>query len=730
MKRLFLITLMLLGAIAAQAEDTIAWHVVKPGDTLERITARYLGSPSAWKENWKLNPDIKDPNKLSPGQRIRVIVARELPARFARVEKLSRRVERKPEPDPWVPAHAGDVLAQRHGIQTFESSSAQLHFDDDTVLTLTESSMVFLREMRAVQPARDKSDIEIVGGTADVDRPAKAKRASDLQITIGTSTTRPKAGANGSSARVRAEQNTAKVMAYRGGAAVESAGAAVDVPQGMGVSVAPGARPSAPERLLPAPKVASIDTRSARPLLRWSTVPGAKSYTVELCRDARCAELVMRATDLTETTWAPASALEAGELMWRVTARSGTGLDGYTATAAKLIVRLGIAGIVQIDDRAAANAAVAVYRDNGDGVPNNDDEAAGTTTTSATGAFTFAKLREGLHWIVVDSRSLGSTAWAEQTQGPAGGLCGAAALTAAGPCAGGRSLRSDDARTLATAEHVAGIDPAANVPADFTFSFDAVTTTEDGAAVQGSLRQFIANANALGGAHTMQFLPAAQTDAAWWTIAPRTPLPAITNAQTVLDGGTQMGSLGSGATVGAAQTPLENPARPRLALDFSASGTGLDVQAKATIRNLALVNGSVHVTIGADTTIEHCVIGLWPNGSVPVSGVQRNGINVRAGTATLHRVLFAQLPATAIDVAAAARLEADAIEVRSCAFGAPVAAVVIRGPGSRIRHAFFDANGGDVGRALDLTAGSELSQSTFRQNNGAVAGVASDNVIE
>jgi len=726
MKRFLFVLALVLFPVVAHAQDTIGWHVVKSGDTLEGITARYLGSSASWRENWKLNPDIKDPNKLTPGQRIRVILARELPARFALVEKLSHHVERKPEPDPWIVARPGDKLAQRHGIQTFEASSAQLHFDDDTTLTLTESSMVFLREMKAVQPARDKSDIEIVGGSADVERPVKTKRSSDLQITIGTSTTRPKAGASGSKARVRAEENVAKVMAYRGGAAVESAGASVDVPQGMGVSVKPGEKPPAPERLLPAPSVANIDTRNARPQLQWSAVPGAKSYTIELCRDPRCGELVLRATDIVATSWSPASPLADGELMWRVTARSASGLDGYAATAAKLVIRLGIAGSVRIGERPAANASVAVYRDNGDGVPGAGDEPVGTTTTASNGTFGFSKLQDGLHWVVVDSRSLATNAWADETRGPVGSLCNGLTLPTPGPCAGGRSANSDDARNLATAEHVAGIQPAAGIAADFAFSFDAVTTIEDSG--QGSLRQFITNANALGGAHAMQFMPGAAPNAEWWTIAPKTPLPAITNAQTTIEGVLGRGTLGSGANVGAAATPLENPTRPRLALDFSASGTGLDVQAPATIRSIALVNGSVQVNANADTTIENCVIGLWPDGTIPMKGSQRNGVVARAGTLTLRRVLFAQLPASAID---AARVIAEHIEVRSCAFGGNVAAVVIRASGSSIRHALFNDNGGDAGRALDVLAtGNAIAQSTFRQNNGPPIAAGEGNVIE
>src|SRR5262249_26057143 len=146
--RKMIVFLFALCAFAAMAEDTIGWHVVKEGETLENITRRYLGTSEGWRDNWKLNPQLASPHKLLPGQRIRVILARELPARFARIDRISRRVERKPEPDPWTPAKAGDRLAERHGLQTYRASSAELRFEDNTQLTLTEESLIFLRSTK------------------------------------------------------------------------------------------------------------------------------------------------------------------------------------------------------------------------------------------------------------------------------------------------------------------------------------------------------------------------------------------------------------------------------------------------------------------------------------------------------------------------------------------------------------------------------------------------------
>ncbi|HJQ39111.1 MAG TPA: LysM peptidoglycan-binding domain-containing protein [Thermoanaerobaculia bacterium] len=328
MKQLILLFFALC-AFAAAAEDTIGWHVVKEGETLEKITRRYLGTSEGWRENWKLNPQLASPHRLLPGQRIRVILARTLPARFARIDRVSRHVERKPEPDPWTAAKAGDQLAERHGLQTYRASSAELRFEDDTQLTLTEESLIFLRSTKSA-PKRDRTEIEIVDGNADLEKKRTA-HAHDIEIIVGSVVAKPQDAA--ARARFRKDSGKGNVMSYRGGTSVASGGASVDVGEGMGVSVPEGQRPPKPEKLLPAPSIAAVDVATARPLLRWPAVAGASSYSVEICRDASCGAVVARAAGLAATEWQAPEAIGAGAMHWRVTARSASGLDGYPAVA-------------------------------------------------------------------------------------------------------------------------------------------------------------------------------------------------------------------------------------------------------------------------------------------------------------------------------------------------------------------------------------------------------------
>ena len=131
-------------------------------------------------------------------------------------------------------------------------------------------------------------------------------------------------------------------MVYGGESEVEAGGAKIQVPRGMGTSVAPAGPPSPPEKLLPAPAAtdppAGAERACADPLFAWQAVPEAASYTVEICRNPGCAELVERQTGETGAQWRSAAPLAPGSYFWRVTARSRSGLDGYPSEGSGLAI--------------------------------------------------------------------------------------------------------------------------------------------------------------------------------------------------------------------------------------------------------------------------------------------------------------------------------------------------------------------------------------------------------
>lgn len=236
------------------------------------------------------------------------------------------------------------------------------------------------------------------------------------------------------------------------------------------------------------------------------------------------------------------------------------------------------------------NTSVLLYRDNGDGVAGDGDLLVRQTTTDADGRYQFSGLAEGTYWTVVDSKSIsvplnsGFTSgdvWAEQTYGVTGALIDTRAGVTVqrsnnGAAYGGRNADvSDDASSLQTSEHVTEttIQQADVNDVDFGFSFNVVVNVsgegdqdDDPAAdrtMQGTLRQFVGNANAIEGANRMRFVPvlAANESAGpseWWSIGLTSGLSNLRDANTTidgrafdLDGGGELDSNidGTGATV-------------------------------------------------------------------------------------------------------------------------------------------------------------------------------------
>jgi hypothetical protein len=330
-------------AAPAPSDQDVGWHDVVAGETLEGITAHYLGTSERWRENWKLNPDLANPHMISPGTRLRIIMSARVPT--ARIRGVSRRVEEKPHPEPWVPAKVGDTLKARDGIRTYRQSSAELGFEDGSQLRINEESLVFLREVGQKVEGASRQSLEIVEGQADVEARAEVNALPpDIEVIIGQAKARTRA-TPGTSAQARTRKTgagAAQLMVFGGEAELAAEGKSVTVATGMGTAAEAGKPPQAPEKLLPPPAplhpMKGAAYEHSNPLFTWAAVEGAALYVVEVCRDAACGQIVDRVTGLSQTSWTPRS-LPLGELHWRVTAQGASGLDGFPSPPVTFTVR-------------------------------------------------------------------------------------------------------------------------------------------------------------------------------------------------------------------------------------------------------------------------------------------------------------------------------------------------------------------------------------------------------
>jgi LysM repeat protein len=99
----FLLCLILLPSfVAAQAQEYKDYTIVK-GDTLWDISNKELKDPFLWPKIWKENTEIKNPDKIYPGEKIKIplyLVQKEIVPKTKPVARVDRKPEAKMEKPP------------------------------------------------------------------------------------------------------------------------------------------------------------------------------------------------------------------------------------------------------------------------------------------------------------------------------------------------------------------------------------------------------------------------------------------------------------------------------------------------------------------------------------------------------------------------------------------------------------------------------------------------------
>ena len=358
--------------------------------------------------------------------------------------------------------------------------------------------------------------------------------------------------------------------------------------------------------------------------------------------------------------------------------------------------QLAVGAIGDLNNPGVAGVNVYLYDDNNvDGIPDIGDTLTvgppNPAVTNGVGVFLFAGLGDGNYLVVVDSQTVAPSVainppytvvhtWAQQTYGVVSAWCadgvgGSLQLGAAGSCYGGRQAGVSDVvpgANPAANEHVTAVNlvgGAGGVGTDSGYSFNVVTNAlattvvaDNARSAQGSLDQFLANANALAGANSMRFVPADPPNdgsGLWWRMdysAAIDPLEITHDVGTWIDGSAfnlvdgvtprnqNLGFLGAnaagGMTVGTAPVALPQTAKPELEIKAEgvrAAVSGALVPDGLVVRDLSVWDDAVGIQVGAGTIdnvlIERNVVGTPPDMFADPTSSQTKGIDVlNAGT--------------------------------------------------------------------------------------------------
>jgi hypothetical protein len=280
-----------------------------------------------------------------------------------------------------------------------------------------------------------------------------------------------------------------------------------------------------------------------------------------------------------------------------------------------------------------------------------------SVNTAADGTYSFTGIADGTYKVRVRSATVG-----DANTPPHGGLNGTVPgtwpyplpeLTWANgvPLYGGVSPTVDDTATGddgGPGDTYAPVTVSGSAPGvNFGFAYNLIVhTTDDNLSnatrsTQGSLRQFIKNANAIGAANattanTSQFrmlVPANQSNGAdvWWRFtAANLDLPVLNDAGTVLDGSTQRLSSGSDSNARGPEIEITGLGTVGTSIGLFCTGSAITLRELAV--NAFALNG-IRID-GTNSRVEGCYVGTDATGTVDL-GVGEDGVLVNGDNNTI-----------------------------------------------------------------------------------------------
>lgn len=309
------------GLVAATAVNAQAPHVVKPGETLWGISGQQLDTPLRWPEVQERN-HVGEPRLLQPGTVLYFADGRLVPEGAAVVAAVEGKASRQRAGGaeqaltPGMPIQAGDTLIT--GTDAF------------VTLGLTGGS-------RIVLPSRSALEVLAIDATTVRLRLIKGRVESQVQKQQPNQQFEIRArsmglGVRGTHFRVRDEDDQLTGEVLSGEVVVERTAQAAPAEPPLVLRAGSGAvlldnGPSVAKGLLPAPQLLTDTAARSDRTFRFTPVPGAQTYRLQLARDERFLLPVHEQRGPGPSFAVPAE-LEPGFYQLRLTAFDAARLEG------------------------------------------------------------------------------------------------------------------------------------------------------------------------------------------------------------------------------------------------------------------------------------------------------------------------------------------------------------------------------------------------------------------
>ncbi|MFZ5628737.1 MAG: FecR domain-containing protein [Spirochaetota bacterium] len=221
---------------------------VRKGDTLSKISKKYLEDPSQWPALLKYN-QISNPNLIQPGMKLKVPASLGKKPAAVVVYKSGKAQYARAQESVWKEVFVKLGLYSEDQVKTGPASSVHLQLSNQTILRLQPQSFIIVNKVD-----KNSRDAVFTLQEGNLHASAESMRKSGGRLMLRTPSA--VAAVRGTVFELQASAQSSGLACHEGQVDVSAQKVTVEVPAGMGTFVEKGKAPLKPFRL-PAPPAIS-----------------------------------------------------------------------------------------------------------------------------------------------------------------------------------------------------------------------------------------------------------------------------------------------------------------------------------------------------------------------------------------------------------------------------------------------------------------------------------------
>jgi hypothetical protein len=222
---------------------------VKKGDTLSKISKKYLEDPSQWPALLKYN-QISNPNLIQPGMKLKVPASLGKKPAAVVVYKSGRAQYARAQESVWKEVFVKLGLYSEDQVKTGPASTVHLQLSNQTILRLLPQSFIIVNKVD-----KNSRDAVFTLQEGSLHASAESMRKAGGRLTLRTPVA--VAAVRGTVFELSASAKESGLACYEGQVDVSAQKVTVEVPAGMGTFVEKGKAPLTPFKLPQPPEISA-----------------------------------------------------------------------------------------------------------------------------------------------------------------------------------------------------------------------------------------------------------------------------------------------------------------------------------------------------------------------------------------------------------------------------------------------------------------------------------------